>query len=83
MALTLQDVTDIWAKIMSDASSDFTQINLLKNELKQAVQDTEDWVEANQGSYNSALSATAQSNLTAKQKAWLISEVVRRRWEIS
>lgn len=45
-----------------------------------AVAATDDWIVANTVSFNSALPLPARTTLTARQKAWLFSLTLRRRW---
>jgi hypothetical protein len=63
-------------------SDDFEACSLTKADLLAAVNATDQWVEDNKASFNSALPAAAQSGLTAAQKAELMVFVVRRRWEV-
>lgn len=83
MALTAPERTEVWAKVMSDESSRRALIALDKNILKAAVVDVDNWVESNQVSYNNALSAAAQAGLTSKQKALILLEILRLRYEVT
>ncbi len=56
---------------------------LTKAELRAALNATDDWVEANTAAFNSALPVVARTNLTTKQKAQLLVNVVRRRYEVA
>ena len=74
---------NIWAKYMSQISSDREQIALSKPELLAAVDAIDDWVNDNQTAFNNALPEPAKSDLTATQKAALLMYVVRKRWEVA
>lgn len=54
--------------------------SLTRADLRAAVDATDDWIVANQASFNAALPLPARTVLTAQQKALLFSYVVRRRW---
>jgi hypothetical protein len=56
---------------------------VLKASLLDAVGAADDWVEANQASFNAALPAAARNGLTTRQKAMLLMFVVRRRYEVT
>ena len=58
-------------------------VTITKNDLRAAVNAIDDWVDTNAAAFNSALPLAARNNLTARQKAWLLFFVVRRRFEIS
>lgn len=73
----------VFGTVASDLSNTRTSIALVKDELKAAVNAIDDWVEANQTSFNNAIPQPARSSLTTKQKAQLLMYVVRRRYEVS
>lgn len=54
--------------------------SLTFEDLLAAVNATDDWIVANSASFNAALPQPARGVLTARQKAWLFSLVLRRRW---
>lgn len=56
---------------------------LTKAQLRAAVDAADQWCDDNASSYNSALPAAARNALTARQKASLLREVIRRRHEVS
>jgi hypothetical protein len=57
-----------WSKVR-------TTYDLDTSELRAAVDATDTWIDDNQSSYNSALPAAAQSNLTIAQKTLLFCAV--------
>lgn len=73
----------IYAKYMSDKSAVRELIPLKKSELKAAVDAVDNWIDANAGSFNSALPEPAKSALTAKQKADLLMRVITKRFEVA
>jgi hypothetical protein len=73
----------IWANYMSDASAQQTALALIKPDLRAAVNAIDDWVDANAASFNTAIPLPARTVLTAKQKAQLLTYVVRRRFEVT
>ncbi len=72
----------LWKQFMADFSGRFESVGLSKTDAKAALDATDDWVEANAASFNSALPAAAQSGLNATQKSRLLMFVVNRRWEV-
>lgn len=54
-----------------------------KADLQAAINAIDDWVDANAASFNVAIPQPARSALTIKQKAWLLTFVVRQRFEVS
>ncbi len=76
------DRRTIWAAFMSEMSSRRDSLDLNKNDLRAAVDAADDWVDTNAASFNAAIPVTARTALNAKQKAELLTFVVRRRWEI-
>ncbi len=77
------DRVDEWAGFMSDASSRFELIDLTKQDLREAVNAVDDWIDANAAAFNQALPVAARTSLTAAQKAELLMRVVRRRFEVT
>jgi hypothetical protein len=76
------DRKSIWKDIMSELSFTRTTTNLLKTDLKAAVDAIDGWIATNSASFNGSLPLAARTNLTAKQKVRLFLFVVSRRWEI-
>ena len=52
---------------------------LTKQDIRDAVEDTDQWIEDNQSSFNTALPAAAQANLTLDQKTMLFMGVAAMR----
>ena len=72
-----------WAGFMSDLSSRFEPLNLIKQDLRAAIDAVDDWIDSNTSSFNQALPVAARSALTPAQKAELLVRVVRRRFEVT
>lgn len=81
--LSEQDRFDLWADFMRDQSSrnESTGV-LLKEELRAAVDATDDWINDNAAAYNTALPTAARTTLTASQKAKLFSFVALKRYGV-
>jgi hypothetical protein len=54
-----------------------------KADLRAAVDAVDAWCETNAASLNTAIPQPARTQLTTKQKAWLLLHVVRKRLEVS
>lgn len=80
--LTAADREVEWAQLMRVLSARSESVDISKSELRAAFDAADDWVEANQASFNTALPVAARTSLTATQKAELLLYVVRRRWEV-
>ena len=52
-------------------------------ELRTAINETDDWIEANQASYNAALSGAFAANASASQKALLFMAVTAMRYDLN
>ncbi len=74
---------DVWAKYRRSLSRIAESLGLSKIELRDAVNATDEWVDANASSYNSALPIEARTNMTVMQKAKLLLFIVDRRFEVS
>ncbi len=72
----------LWADFMRQASSTRVDLALTKSQLRAAVDATDDWIEANQGSFNAALPQPARSVLTAKDKTKLFMAVAGKRFGV-
>ena len=57
--------------------------NIIKDQLKAAIDATDDWIEANQAAFNLALPVAARSNLTSAQKTLLFCVVAARRVNVN
>jgi hypothetical protein len=73
--LSETDRQKVWRGLMRYWSQQQETLGLNKADLRAAVDATDDWIDANQGAFNSALPAAAQSNLTAAQKTMLFMTV--------
>lgn len=71
-----------WVKFMADLSSAREEIgNLTKQDLRDALDAVDVWVQASSGAVNQALPVAARSALSNKQKDRLVAQVMRRRFE--
>lgn len=80
MALTTlqkQALRALWSSLVSERRETFP---LTKAQLDAAITATDDWIESNAASYNTALPVAARTNLTAGQKAELFSIVALKRY---
>lgn len=72
-----QEVTD---KFMQDRSAVREVLAVVTGaNLKAAIDATDDWIESNQASFNSALPTAARNNLTLSQKTLLFCFVALKR----
>lgn len=78
--LSTVDRTEVWAQAMREIAS---TLGITKAELRAAVDAVDDWIEANQSAYNSAIPQPARTQLSAQQKAALLMFVVARRFNVS
>lgn len=69
-------------RFLSANADTYLFTGLTKNDLRAAVNSTDSWIDSNQSSYNSALPAAAQSNLTAAEKTLLFCAVALMRVDI-
>jgi hypothetical protein len=77
--LTDEQRTQVHVGLMRYTSRLLQSVNLTKAELRTAINDTDQWIQDNGASYNSALSAAAQANLTSAQKTILFCVVAAMR----
>ena len=74
----------LWAQFMSDVSARKEAFgNLLKADIRAAVDAIDQWVEDNQSSFNSAIPLTARTELSAKQKVEIFKLILDKRFEVS
>ena len=71
---------DIWAELMRLGEP---YAGMVKVDLRAAVDATDDWIEANKSSYNTALPTIARTSLTARQKELLFHAVAKRKFEVA
>lgn len=69
----------VWRGFMRYVSSLNISLALSGPNLRAAVDATDNWIDSNQSSYNTALPAAAQGGLTAPQKTLLFCAVAARR----
>ncbi len=74
---------DIWAKFMRALSDRRDTIGgLNKSDLRAAVDATDQWINDNAASFNTALPLEARSAMSARQKAWLFMLVAGERFGV-
>lgn len=74
--LSEADRLRVWRGLMRYASSQGMELDgMVKSDLKDAVDATDDWIDANQSSFNTALPSAAQTNLTLAQKTLMFCVV--------
>ena len=66
-----------WASLISSRREPFA---LTKPQLDAAIAAVDDWIDGNAVAFNNALPTAAKNNLTAAQKAELLSLVALRRY---
>ena len=72
----------IFKDYASDISNRRLSVTLTKAELRAAINAIDDWSEANQTSFNTAIPQPARGALTAKEKALLLMFVTAKRWGV-
>ena len=74
------------AEVRHKYSLEFSQrregLALTKAEIREAVNATDQWVEDNKASFNSALPEPFKTTATSKQKSELLTYIVKKRWEL-
>ena len=81
--LSTEDRERITRGLMSYWSSLWEGVDVSMQDLQAAVNATDDWIESNQASYNTALPSAAQSGLTLVQKTLMFCAVALARVSIS
>lgn len=81
--LSNADRLAIWARYMSDASAGAIPIPVNKADLRAAIDAIDGWIDANAAAFNAAIPQPARGALTAREKASLLTYVIRRRFEVS
>lgn len=69
----------VLAQAMRDAPAALTPWTLTKPDLAAAINATDDWIDANQGSFNQALPQPSRNQLSLAQKTFLFCYVAMRR----
>ena len=77
--LSEADRVDAWASWMQDNPDDTP---FAKQELRDALNATDNWIQANQASFVAALPEPFSSQSTLDQKVRLFTYVVAKRWEV-
>ena len=80
------DRESLWAEFMRDLgrrNEIVGSATINKNQLRDAVNAIDGWVDSNTSSFNTAIPEPARTQLSAKQKAGLLAEIVKRRWEVT
>lgn len=72
-----------WTVFMQEESKVRQGMALTKADLRAAIDATDDWVNTNAASFNTAIPQPARGALTARQKAKLLLMVVERRFGIT
>lgn len=82
--LTNEDRDRVWRGFMRYLSANLSATgDLSKHDLRDAVSNTDTWIESNQASYNTALPQPARDGLTAAQKTLLFCAVALARVSIA
>jgi len=82
MALTNEELTDIWARYQNITSRAGIEVATSKDDLRTAVEDVETWIDANQVSYNTALPEPYKTDASAQEKALMLSLVAAKMYEV-
>ena len=69
-----------WSNYMSELSAVGGTYDLLKAEVRAAIDAVDDWVDANLSSFNTALPIAARTALSSSQKARLLLFIVEKRF---
>lgn len=80
MSLTAPQRTGLRSEIGRLLSEQREPFPLTKPQLDAAIAAIDDWIEANAVSFNQSLPVAARNNLTARQKAQLLSRVALARF---
>lgn len=74
---------EVWKEFMRLLSQDHSACpNVLKNDIKAAVDAVDQWVSDNAVSYNNALPVAFRNNATTAQKVRLLFRVIARRYDL-
>jgi len=77
--LSESDRVEVWASYMRD---NVEAISVTKQDLRAALDATDQWIDDNAGGYNIALPVAARTALSAKQKAMLFMYVASKRFGV-
>ena len=82
MALTAEELDDIWARYQRITSRAGINVVTSKADLRTAVESTETWIAANEASYNTALPEPYKTDAGAQEKALMLSLVTSKKYEV-
>ncbi len=74
--------SDIWSRLMQDASRQREALPLTKTDLRAAVNALDDFLNTNATAINNAIPLPARTALTAKQKALIVAWVALKRHDV-
>lgn len=80
--LTLQEITELKAFLMQAMSRINEPCNLTKSDWHACLNAVDEWIEDNKASYLAAIPEPAKSELTNKQKAWILFIAAEKRYNI-
>lgn len=81
MVLSNAQRRELWAEFMRDISKNREELGLLtKADLRAAIDATDQWIEDNQASFNTALPEAARLGLSTIQKVKLFFFVAKQRY---
>lgn len=80
--LTNQQRKQVWAEFMQKLSALLEQLNISKSELRDAVNATDQWIEDNSNSFNTAIPQPARAEMTSSQKTRLFMAVAAKRFGV-
>lgn len=79
MPLTDNERAALTQQVMSDYSATRTLLPIAKAHVREVVNGIDNWVDANQASFNSAIPQPARGLLTTEQKSDLLTYVLYKR----
>jgi hypothetical protein len=82
MSLTTPQRRQVWKDWVQQLSDKREALNVSKAELKAAIDGIDEFLDNNQAEINKAIPLPARTNLTARQKAELLSIVVLKRFKV-
>jgi len=71
MALTQQDINEIFKQYVTKTYKSGRPCTITKTDIKNAITETETWINNNKVSYNNSLNANFESAETTNEKAFL------------
>lgn len=83
--LTDAERREAWAELMQELSAnpDSSPAQVLKPDLRAAIDATDTWIDGNTASFNSALPLPFRTAANVRQKVRLFVFVLRKRFEVS